>query len=178
MEEAKITLESGKEITQEAVDAILEKGVDFKITMSDPSLLCRLLQRLKILPIEKIFIIKPIRLGTLLKIAKILETIEPESLEVLKNEKADGIFGVGIKSIIENKDKIVLIVAHAIDRKKAKPPRSLIKFLDENLTPKELFKILTLVIRQMDVTDFLACMVSATQKMNLLTETKKKKEDE
>lgn len=161
-----------EKIKQEVVDTILQEGVDFTVTISNPNWL----HRIKILPIEKVFKIYPIKLGTLLKIAKILIEINPDQLESLSDGEDGSFLEKGFSIIVNNKDNMIKVIAYGIVNRKREPSKRLINFLDYNLTPKELLKILILVIRQMDVTDFLASMVFVVGKMNLLRKTETKKE--
>ncbi len=173
-------MNENKELKQEMVDAILEKGVDFAITIANPTLYQRFLNRCHLLSLQKGFMLHPIKMGTLLQIARIFITINEEQLDLLndsdKKNKIDN-YGSFLKTafILINNDgeKLVKIIAYALYNKRGKPPKRLIRFLQENLDARELLKVLILVVRQMDVSGFLACMVSVTS-LNI-TETRKRK---
>ena len=158
-----------KEVKQDAIDSILEKGVDFTITVQNKSIL----NKLHLAPTERKFVIYPIKMGTLLKISKILLDLDTEELlGVMKNEgKEVNILDLGAKNIIENKDKLVQMIAYGIMNCEKEPPKSLIKFLNENLTAKEGLRLMTLVVQQMDVSPFLASLASI-KGMNLLQKKK------
>jgi hypothetical protein len=159
-----------KEIRQNAIDSILEKGVDFTITIQNKNIL----HKLNLSPTERKFIIYPIKMGALLKISKILLDLDTEELSgVMKNEGREvNLLDLGAKNIVENKDKLILMIAYGITNCEKEPPKSLIRFLNENLTAKEGLKLMTLVVQQMDVSPFLASLVSI-KGMNLL-QTKEK----
>jgi len=74
---------------------------------------------------------------------------------------------LGAKNIVENKDKLIKMIAYGIVNSEKEPSKRLIRFLNENLTTKEGLKLMTLVIQQMDVSPFLASLVSI-KGMNLL----------
>lgn len=143
-----------KESNIDEIDVILQKGVDFNVTVVRKNLL----QRLHIIPSEKKFIIYPIVYGTLLKISKLLKEIDSKSLENLKAK--DNIILKGIDSIIENKDRIMKIIAYAIENRDREPPKRLVKFLNRNLTAKEGLQILILVTKQMGIDFFFASIIS------------------
>jgi len=147
-----------KKVKQDAIDTILEKGVDFTITVANQNLL----HRLGILRTERRFIIYPLKLGTLVKISRILAEIDPEQLKLLKDTKDGGFLQQGLTIIVDNKNRMLSVIAYGLTSKRKEPSQSLIKFLDDNLTPKELLKLLIIVISQMGVADFLASMVSVT----------------
>ena len=162
-----------KEIRQDVIDSILERGVDFTITVQNKSML----NKLHLTPIKRKFIIYPIKMGTLLKISKILLDLDTGELEGVMKDGEDGkgkevnILDLGAKNIIENKDKLIMMIAYGIVNSEKEPPKSLIRFLDENLTAKEGLKILTLVVQQMNVSPFLASLASL-KGMNLLAKKK------
>ena len=142
-------------------EAILQEGVDFNVTVANRNIL----HKLKILRSERKFVIFPICLGTLLKISKLL-------MDVKVNAQRDGLtdakfIQMGIESIVENKDRMIDIIAYAIHNKETEPPKSLVRYLNRNLNSKEALSILSVVIKQMDIQDFLAFMMSVGG-MNLL----------
>jgi len=154
-----------KQIRQNAVNSILEKGVDFTITIQNKNIF----HRLNLIPSERKFIIYPIKMGTLLKISKILLDLNTDELvgAMKKNDKEINFMDLGAKNIVENKDKLVKMIAYGIVNSEKEPSKRLIRFLNENLTTKEGLKLMTLVIQQMDVSPFLASLVSI-RGMNLL----------
>ena len=158
-----------KEIRQDAIDSILEKGVDFTITIQNKNIL----HKLNLAPTERKFVIYPIKMGALLKISKILLDLDTDELTgAMKNEgKEVNILDLGAKNIVENKDKLIMMIAYGITNCEKEPSKSLIRFLNENLTAKEGLKLMTLVIQQMDVSPFLASLVSI-KGMNLLANKK------
>jgi len=166
----KIEANPSKEIKQDAIDSILEKGVDFTITITHKNIL----HKLNLMPIERKFVVYPIKMGALLKISKILLDLDTDELtEAMKNKgKEVNILDLGAKNIVENKDKLILMIAYGITNCEKEPSKKLIKFLNDNLTAKEGLRLMTLVVQQMDVSPFLASLVSI-KGMNLL-ETKKK----
>jgi len=170
--EDKLRAPSDKEnnqIRQDAIDSILEKGVDFTITVRNKNIL----NKLNLTPSERKFVIYPIKMGTLLKISQILLDLNTDELVgAMKNEdKEINLLDLGAKNIIENKDKLIKMIAYGIVNREKEPPKSLIKFLNENLTAKEGLKLMTVIVQQMDVNPFLASLVSI-KGMNLL-QTKK-----
>ncbi len=140
---------------QRAYDAILEKGVDFDVELARPNWL----HRIGLLPKVRKFVIKPLYLGTLFRVTKLILEIDTDVLK-----EADGnLHAIGVESIARHKDGLVRIVALAVTNGDREPPKRLVRFLDRNLTPKDLLRLVMLVVQQMEVRDFLACMVSIRQ---------------
>ncbi|MBA7566352.1 hypothetical protein ES695_06370 [Candidatus Atribacteria bacterium 1244-E10-H5-B2] len=162
--------DKNNQIRRDAIDSILEKGVDFTITIQNKNIL----HKLNLIPAERKFIIFPIRMGTLLKISKILLDLDTDELVgAMKDENKEiNLLDLGAKNIIENKDKMIKMIAYGIVNSEKEPPKSLIRFLNENLTAKEGLKLMTLIVQQMDVNPFLASLVSI-KGMNLLQNKKK-----
>jgi len=158
------------QIRQNAVNSILEKGVDFTITIQNKNIF----HKFNLIPFEKKFVIYPIKMGTLLKISKILLDLNTDELvgAMKKNDKEINFMDLGAKNIVENKDKLIKMIAYGIVNSEKEPSKKLIRFLNENLTTKEGLKLMTLVIQQMDVSPFLASLVSI-RGMNLLQIKKK-----
>lgn len=153
-----------KQISPEIVRTILQKGVDFEITVKHRSLL----HRIKLLPSSRKYIVYPINLGTLLSISQIIATMEETKLT--GNED---LFATGIKSIVDNQDKIVEVIALGILNRKLSSPFDrfrkwyLMRDLNNNLNASELLQLVQLITAQMDVADFLASFVSI-KKLNLV----------
>ena len=157
-------------IKKETIDTIFEEGTEFYITIDNPNIL----HKLHLLPKKRKFVIYPMKLGSLLKISKELIDINAEELENIKEDDTTDLFDIGLKNIIENKNKMVKIVSYGIINKNREPPKRLLKFLDNNLSAKELLRIIILIVQKMDVSDFLACIVSM-KRISLLGAEKEKK---
>jgi len=151
------------------IDSVLEKGVDFTIKVQKQNIL----HKLHILPTERQFVIYPLNMGTVLKISEILFDINTDELDEplnnpdKENDKQFNFLEAGVNQIIENKDKIIKIIAYGITNSKKEPSRQLINFLDNNLNAKEGLKLVTLIVQQMNVSPFLASLVSL-KGMNLM----------
>jgi len=143
---------SEKELAQQAVDTILQDGVDFEITVR-----CRtLLHKMKLKPTSKTFKIYPLALGAGLKISKLLLEIDPEVFK----RASESTLSLGIEQYAKIQPVMLECIALAIDNSDRPPPKRLIRFLSKNLTPKEMFRILLLVVNQLDINHFLAGLVS------------------
>lgn len=146
-----------KKIVGQAIDTILEGGVDFKVNVNRPNVL----HKLGILKKSKTFVIYPIKLGALAQISKVLQSID------IKDLTEGNLISAGMDAIYKYHDQLLEILAYAIHNEKGAPPEALKRFLEANLSAQESLVLLNLVIRQMSVSDFLACMVSVGR-MNLM----------
>ena len=144
---------------KQIANAILEKGVDFEITVTRKNIL----HKFGMLPEKKKFVIYPIKLGTLLLISEALVQAKIKSPDKLKGHE---LLDAALNSIIDNEKLVVQVIAFAIlnrkidtilDKIKAK---RLSKYIERNLTAQESIKLLNIVITQMDIQSFFGFMVS------------------
>ena len=140
-----------KQILTDTINSLLAEGVDFFVKYDNPGIL----RRIGLLPKEKRFVIYPIKLGTLILISKEILSID---VGPAVSEKDDAI-DIVIRNIATNTDKLVKIIAIAITNSPADTSR-LEAFIRKNMTPKEMYSILKIVISQMDVKDFLSSIMS------------------
>jgi len=129
-------------------DALVEKGVDFEISVSHPNIL----HRMKILKTVRKFTIKPLHYGTIIRISGIIHNID--EVEKLNNYVTEG-----IESIHKNANKIVEVIAFAITDTKSEPSIFLKNFIKWNLTPIELQTLLNIIIKQMRIIEFLQSII-------------------
>ena len=137
-----------KVVNKRVSRAILEQGVDFTVTIERPKLVERLLAKLGLYSLKRVFVIKPLCLGTSFKISTLLEEIDVRS----------HIDSYG--DILKHAEKLVEIVALAIVNSDEEPSNRVRRFLRRNLTAVELLKIVNLVVDQLNIMDFLSATVS------------------
>jgi len=142
-----------------ALDSILEEGVDFSVSVTNPGFL----HRIGLLKTKRTFVIKPIRLGTLVRISKILLSIDGEI------ETKESVLSASVKRMAAHAEQFAEIAALAVTNDEKPPSRRQIRFLLHNLSVRELLTLIQLVIRQMDVSNFLLCIVSV-KGMSLMSE--------
>ncbi len=158
-------------IAPKIINALLQKGIDFDITVNNPSIF----HRLKILPKIRIFKIYPACAGVLLNISEIILTME--NIGDLDND--ENLFETGLKNIIANKDKMLDVVSLAVLNRKISNPYLMVRkwlikrFLDRNISTNELLQLIQIALMQMGVTDFLASTVSI-KRMNLMGTAKQR----
>ena len=144
--------------------AIKQEPVDFEVTVSNPTVFHKLGLRRK----KRKFLIYPLCLGTLLKIA---ETIVNISAFDLEKEKKGVTFESAINGIIKNAKLISNVIALAIWNRQLSDVKIfrklqelrinfLAKYIQANLDSNELLVLSNVVIEQMEIEHFLACMDS------------------
>ena len=142
-------------------NTMLQEGVDFTLTVTKPSFW----HKIKLQKTYRRFVIYPICLGTLLKIAELINDIdsfeydEKNFLEdaITKIVKYSGRFAEIIALAIINKPFSENSLIRIMQRKQFK---RLIRFINGNINQREAMKLLGIVIQQMDIQHFFALMVS------------------
>jgi len=138
-----------QEIANKTSDTLTDTGQEITIIVNHPGIL----HHLHILPTSKKFILKPLVLGTLQRISAKLVGIGCEL-------KSEDMWEESLKSSATNSKEMAEIIALAIWNRKQLPPKSLVEFIYYNLSSAELFNILMVVIKQMNVKDFMTSIMS------------------
>lgn len=153
-----------EEIQSNQVSAVIEEGIPFTVTVNSP----KWYHGIPFFPKSREFTIYPINLGTLLCMSEIIMTLDGFDAP----DESESLFTQTIESIVKNTNKVAQIVALAVKNTEEPPDRKLVKFLRANLSAQEIFKILTAVIKQMDVQDFFY-FIASLQGVNILQKMKK-----
>lgn len=134
---------------QETADALLEKGIKIKITTQEKKFWQRK-------PREKIheFELKPLCLGSLIKISKIILKIDPE---LFKNEFSIQELTFHFSDTLGR--DISRIVAIAIVNSKDDPTEELIDLIENNLTSNQLLQVFKHILELMDVSSFMSSII-------------------
>jgi hypothetical protein len=149
--EVKLSEADSKKVKQEAVDALLQEGIDFFIDVNRPGPL----RRIGILPKSYKFVLYPIYLGTLQRISKIM--VDMEFADKVSQENFQE---MGIETMAKHTEDLINIVAIAIHNKEGKPNKRIKKILKRHTTPTELLGLVSYVMMQMDVSGFMKSIIS------------------
>lgn len=141
-------------------DATTDSTINIVVDINPQNNIEKWLQHWGILPCKKGFEIKPICLGTLFKISKILLSIELKMPD-LKGENANGnLLDANYQAIVKHSGSMAEIVALAIQNDKHRVSKKLVTFILNNFTAKEMLGVLSLVLKQMDLTSFMSSIIS------------------
>lgn len=132
-----------KEVLSQVADTLLDNSVTFEVE-------------------GRPFEIKPSTLGTMVKISKELLAMDLSAFD--KDKMLESNFNL----IIDHSKRMCIIVAYAVTNKKAEPPDELVEFFEDNLTAAELFKLVNIIISQLDVINFMKSIISV-KGVNILT---------
>ena len=145
-----------KKVLSDVADAVLDSSVSFEVEIIKPTILQRYRKET-----IRIFKISPSTLGTMVKISQ-------EFLNIgLENFDKEEILNSNFLLIRDHAARLARIVAVAVQNSKEDPPKSLINFFINNLTAKELFDLVNIILKQIDTVNFLKSIISA-KGINLL----------
>ena len=144
-----------KDILSATADAVLDNAVRVDIEVLRPVWWERWSIKFGWLPGKRTYNIKPATLGTMIRISKLLLEIEIESLTT-----NTGALDANYKLYDQHGEHLTQVVAIAIQNSTDLPDKKLVRFLQNNLTGKELFSITQVVVKQLDVLSFMSTIIS------------------
>lgn len=104
---------------------------------------------------EKDYLMQPLTMGTSMRISREILKITPENIS------QEEFMTVCYHAFDQYAPLVATVVALAITNTKKPPSQSLVELLLENLTPHELLQVMQVVVKQMDIQNFMTSIVSA-----------------
>lgn len=138
------------QIFEEVADVVTDKPVLLTISVRPKNRMHAFLQRIKLLPGERSFQLTQCSLGSLIRITKLLSSI---------NMDFETAFTDFYKTAEQFGPTIVRVVAAAIHNRRSEPPGWLLHFVEENVSPSELADIFGVVLKQLRVEDFIKSII-------------------
>ena len=144
---------------QQSADAILEKPVI--ISVDDPATTWpeKLLVKLRLRKEKRVFHVKPLVLGSLVRISKILLSIDKSKLTKEALENKQELFNINFELMQRHSLQMAEVVAIAVTNEKKEPSKDLVNFFLYKLTAKELMAVFTVIMQQMNVQDFISSII-------------------
>lgn len=145
------------EILRKVPDAVTGEAVAFDVDILPKSTLHGWLQQRKLKPTKRYFEIRPLTLGTLQRISKLLIEVQ------IQNLTPDDL----LRLMGEHTTTMAHIIALAVTNTKQPPRKELIEFFIYNLSKEDLSVVLSIVLKQMDVLSFTKSIISI-RSLNIL----------
>lgn len=142
-----------KELLQKVAETVLARSVSIDVDVVPVNWLHKQLQLKKVLPVKKTFSLKPIYLGTLIRISELLLGVDFDRVKEMTS--MDAITHLAQKELHIMAECIAL----AIHNKKTKVPKRLVKFVLNNFTALEMYKVTLIVIKQIDTQNFISSII-------------------
>lgn len=137
-------------VAEATIDAPIELTVDIK----PQNRFDAWLMRKKLLPTQKKIMLTGVTMGTLIRISRLL--LDVDISFYLKENLTESNY----LALSRYGETVARCVALCVHNKKSELPESLVVFITDNFTAKELLNVLTMVIKQMDVQSFMTSIVS------------------
>jgi hypothetical protein len=141
------------DIAEKTVKAIMQEPIEVRVTINR----LNLLHRIGILKKERKFILRPLYLGTLLRISKVVFDIK--DIQEEGELKDINLVAKALEMALMNTDKLIDVIALAITNNKILPDKKLKKFLMENLDAQQAFQLVTMISAQINVLSFINSII-------------------
>lgn len=142
------------DILKNVADASTDKPVIITVDIFPQNRLHRFLLENKLIKNKRTFELRCVKMGTLIKISRLLLTID---ITFFNKEK---LLESNFIAADKYAETLAECVALAIHNRKSEVPRSLVSFILTNFSTAELCHVLMLVIKQMDVSNFMTSIIS------------------
>lgn len=140
------------EVLSRVSDAVLQQAVTFEIDILPGSRMHAWLQRIGWLKRKRGFEIRPLTLGQLQKVSKLIISINADLVTIT----SDAV----LKMMIEHTRTCAEIVAIAVTPSRHTPSKALIDMFFHNLSKEDMSLALQIVLQQMNVTNFIITIIS------------------
>lgn len=145
---------------KQTADAILQKPVTITIHTPAENWKERMLARLGLRKEERVFEVRPLVLGSLIRISELLLSIDKKLITQDKLEDKPEFLNLSFGLMQKHSRQMAEAVAVAVTNQKKEPPSSLVDFFLYNLTTNELLEVFMVVVQQMNVSGFINCIIS------------------
>lgn len=140
---------------ENVANTITDEPVELAVDIIPQGKIHAILQRIGVISKKKVFRLRQITIGNLIRISRIVL-----SVDTIDFGNEDQILSSAVDSIAKSGDKVAELVAVAIHNKRSAPPKSLIDFVKANFTASELKAVVGIILKQMNVQDFIISIVS------------------
>lgn len=149
-----------KETLHQVSETTLEQPDRIEVDINPTSRLHALLQKWGIAKKKRVFILKPIYLGSMIRISKLILTMDITIPKEGEGRTTRDVLEANYHSIIQHGETLAQIVALAIQNSKEEPKKELIEFIMRNFTSSELVNVLILVLKRMNLSNFMTSIIS------------------
>jgi hypothetical protein len=141
-------------VLSEVADTVLDEPVVLTVDVRPQSRLHALLMKWKLLPEKKVFQVRPICMGSLIRISRLILSIDAGKVD-FKN-----MLESNYRFVDQYAETAAQVIAIAITNSKQKPSGRLVKFILHNFSSSELLSTILIVVRQMGVQNFMSSIIS------------------
>ncbi|MEZ2446126.1 hypothetical protein AB6805_30635 [Chitinophaga sp. RCC_12] len=144
-----------KEILSASADSLLDNSVQFEVDVMNPKWWERIAIKFGWLPAKKTFNIRPTTLGNMIRISKLLLSINVDSYRQ-SGSPLDASY-----QVYDAHGRVLAeVIATAISNSKRGPTNKLVDFIQDNLSAAELLSLVSIVLKKLDVMNFMTTIIS------------------
>ncbi len=133
---------------------MINNNLTLSITVKPISKWHMLMMRLGLEPAVKVLSIQPITLGNMVRISRLMLSIEVSPFE------RQNIISESMLAIEKYSETAATVIATAIYNRRRRPPASLVRFILNQFTASDLKSTLLAVIQQMDLSNFTGALIA------------------
>jgi hypothetical protein len=148
---------------EDVVDAITTKETTIEIDIIARNRVYKWLQKRGWHPLKKKYVMRPLVIGNMYRISRLLVGINVNSDEAKKGLS----LAIAHKMVVDHMDTMVEIVAIAIHNQRSLPGDQLKSELRDNLTAQDMMKLLLVMLHQSNLQAFIHSIIS-TAGLNVL----------
>lgn len=152
-----------KKALEQTADALLGTGITITVDTPAQTLKEKALKLCGRWKEKRTFVVKPLVLGSLVRVSKLLLSIDNSLLtrELIDRDNRFDLYNLNYQMMAQHAEAMARVIAIAVINEKKEPPESLVEFFLYRLTPKELLQVFTVVLNQIDVSGFTSSIISA-----------------
>lgn len=158
-----------KKALSETADAILQNSVTVTVDTPARTWWERLLVRVGLRKEQRVFHVKPLVLGSLIRVSKLLLSIDNSQFTSERINRRSEFLNLGYGLAEQHGQHMARIVAIAVTNEQKEPSDSLVNFFLHHLTATELQRVFGIVMQQMEIQNFIVSIISA-RGLNVLEE--------
>lgn len=156
------------DILKRVSDTTLDKPDTIKVDVQPQGKLQEILQRFGLMKKTRVFLLKPLYLGTLIRISQLVLSLE---IKLPESGSSSNLLESNYKAVSEHGHTLARIVAIAIQNTEKEPSDRMIRFIVNNFTSQELVGVLTLILLKMDLKNFMTSIISVRGLNVLVSQT-------
>ena len=145
------------EILEKVADSVTNEPVKITVDIKPQGWVDRVLKKLGLIRPVKTFFITQVTLGNLIRISKLLRSIDGSIFNFKNNEN---ILENVYYAMEKHTTSLSTIIAISLYNKKDMPDKSLVDFVETNFNSENMLSVVSVVIKQMDVTSFMTTIIS------------------
>jgi len=151
---------NSKETLRQVSDATLQEPLTITVDIRPQGKIHGRLQTWGVRPKQRVFLLAPITLGSLIRISKLLLGIHLRLPGQSLDGKEGALLQMNYEAIEKHTEQMAEIIAIAFQNNRQPASKSMVNFIMENFTTHEMQGVLALVLQQMDLTNFMRSIIS------------------